>query len=239
VPARSHSVGAALSPSRATCPQTQIGKPTLPQHRAVTSQAGDGDGERLPHASKTGEGSAPVRSAQLEPGDGGTAAIPADDLPGERVGLARPGDSQLITSRPNNAEGILTRACATAPGGAGSAWIPATAACWLSAHAETSDPSDDPSPAADSSAVVPPSGSAYAKNATSKLCWSHVWGFGCETAWDLIFARARVSWIRSTERASGFVSSFGSSATIGTGYLSGDLVKREDRAGARLAVDAR
>jgi hypothetical protein len=35
------------------------------------------------------------------------------------------------------------------------------------------------------------------------------------------------------------VSSFGSSATIGTGYLSGDLAKREDRAGARLAVDAR
>src|SRR4029453_2861831 len=97
------------------------------------------------------------------PHPSGTAAIPADDLPGERVGLARPCDSQLITSRPNNAEGIPTRACGTAPGGAGSARTPVTAACWLSAHAETSDPSDDPSPAADSSAVVPPSGSAFAK----------------------------------------------------------------------------
>jgi hypothetical protein len=35
------------------------------------------------------------------------------------------------------------------------------------------------------------------------------------------------------------VSSFRSSATIGTGYLFGDLVKREDRPGARLAVDPR
>jgi hypothetical protein len=101
-------------PSSASRPQIQIGKPTLPEHRAVTSQAGDGDRERLLQASKTGEGRAPARSAQLEPVGGGTAAIPADDLPGERVGLGRPGDSQLITSRPNNAEGIPTRACGTA-----------------------------------------------------------------------------------------------------------------------------
>jgi hypothetical protein len=150
-------------PSGASRPQIQIGKPTLPEHRAVASQAGDGDRERLLQASKTGEGRAPVRSAQLEPGDGGTAAIPADDLPGERVGLGRPGDSQLITSRPNNPESIPTRACGTAPGGAGSARLPVTAACWLSAHAEASDPSDDPSPAAASSAVVPPIGPALCK----------------------------------------------------------------------------
>ncbi len=37
------------------------------------------------------------------------------------------------------------------------------------------------------------------------------------------------SWIRSTGRGSGSVSSFGSSATIGTGYPSGDRTKGEDR----------
>jgi hypothetical protein len=140
VPARSHSVGGSLSPSRAIRPQIQIGKPSLPEHGAIASQAGDGDGERLLQTSKTGEGRAPVRSAELEPGDGGTAAVPADDLPGEGVGLDRPGDSQLITSRPNNAEGIPTRACGPASGGAGSAWMPVTAGCRLSAHADKSDP---------------------------------------------------------------------------------------------------
>jgi Polyketide cyclase / dehydrase and lipid transport len=124
----------------------EIGKPTLPEHGAIASQAGDGDCERLLQTSKAGEGRAPVRSAELEPGDGGTAAVPADDLPGEGVGLGRPGDSQLITSRPNNAEGIPIRACGTAPGRAGSAWMPVTAGCWLTAHADASDPSDDPSP---------------------------------------------------------------------------------------------
>jgi hypothetical protein len=107
---RSHPVEGSHSPSGAICPQIQIGKPTLPEHGAIASQAGDGDGERLLQTSKTGEGRAPVRSAELEPGDGGIATVPADDLPGEGVGLGRPGDSQLITSRPNNAEGIPTRA---------------------------------------------------------------------------------------------------------------------------------
>ena len=96
MPARSHSVGGSLSPSRAICPQIQIGKPTLPEHGAIASQAGDGDCERLLQTSKTGEGRTPVRSAELEPGDGGIAAIPADG--------------------------------------------------WLSALADASDPSDDPSP---------------------------------------------------------------------------------------------
>lgn len=146
MPARSHSVGGSLSPSRAICPQIQIGKPTLPEHGAIASQAGDGDCERLLQTSKTGEGRAPVRSAELEPGDGGIAAVPADDLPGEGVDRGRPGDSQLITSRPNNAEGIPTRACGAPSGRAGSAWMPVTAGCWLSAHADASDPSDDPSP---------------------------------------------------------------------------------------------
>jgi hypothetical protein len=124
----------------------QIGKPTLPEHGAIASQAGDGDCERLLQMSKTGEGRAPVPSAELEPGDGGIAAVPADDLPGEGVGLGRPGDSQLITSRPNNAEGIPTRAFGTTSARAGSAWVPVTASCWLTAHADASDPSDDPSP---------------------------------------------------------------------------------------------
>ncbi len=88
---------------------------------------------------------APVRSAELEPGDGGIAAVPADDPPGEGVGLDRPGDSQLITSRPKNAEGIPTRASGTALGGAGSASMPVTAGCRLTAHADASDPSHDPS----------------------------------------------------------------------------------------------
>jgi hypothetical protein len=124
----------------------QIGKPTLPEHGAIAAQAGDGDRERLLQTSKTSEGRAPVRSAELEPGDGGLAAIPADDLPGEGVGLGRPGDSQLITSRPNNAEGIPTRAGGTGLGGAGSAWMPVATGCWLTAHADASDPSDDPTP---------------------------------------------------------------------------------------------
>jgi hypothetical protein len=89
----------------------------LPEHAAIASQAGDRDRERLPQTSKTGKGRAPVRSAELEPGDGGIAAVPADDPPREGVGRGRPGDSQLITSRPNNAEGITTRVCGTAPEG--------------------------------------------------------------------------------------------------------------------------
>jgi hypothetical protein len=145
VPARSRSVGGSLSPSRAIRPQIQIGKPSLPEHGAIASQAGDGDGEGLLQTSKTGEGRAPVRSCELESGDGGTAAVPADDLPGEGVGLDRPGDSQLITRRANNAEGILTRASGPAPGGPGSASRPVTAGCWLTVHADASDPSDDPS----------------------------------------------------------------------------------------------
>jgi len=112
--------GGSLSPGRATCAQIQIGKRTLPEHGAIASQAGDGDRERLPQTSKTSEGRAPVRPAELEPGDGEIAAVPADDLPTERVGLDRPGDSQLITSRPNNAERITTRAGGTAPGRASS-----------------------------------------------------------------------------------------------------------------------
>jgi hypothetical protein len=48
----------------------------------------------------------------------------------------------------------------------------------------------------------------------------------CACGWDPFYGAS-----------SGVVPSFGSSARIGTGYLSGDLVKREDRAGARLAVD--
>ena len=98
-------------PAGRSRPQIQIGKPTLPEHGAIASQAGDGDGERLLQTSKTGEGRAPVRSGELEPGDGGTAAVPADDLPGEGVGLDRPGDSQLITRRANNPKGIPALAC--------------------------------------------------------------------------------------------------------------------------------
>src|SRR6266852_1061978 len=72
VPARSRSVGGSLSRSRAIRTQIQIGKPTLPEHGAIASQAGDGDRERLLQTSKTGEGRAPVRSAELESGDRGT-----------------------------------------------------------------------------------------------------------------------------------------------------------------------
>jgi hypothetical protein len=105
-------------------------------------QAGDGDRERLLQTSETGEGRAPVASAQLEPGDGGIAAVPADHLPGEGVGLGRPGQPQLITSRPNDADGVPTRAAGSAPRGAG----PTSAGWWLTAHADASDPSDDRSP---------------------------------------------------------------------------------------------
>jgi hypothetical protein len=146
VPARSHPLGGSLSADGAICLQIQIGEPGLPEHGAIASQAGDGDGERLLQTSKTGEGRAPVRPAELEPGDRGIATVPADDPPGERVGLDRPGDSQLITSRPNNAQGIPTRACATASGRAGSGLMPVTAGCRLTAHADASDPSHDPSP---------------------------------------------------------------------------------------------
>ncbi len=87
-----------------------------------------------------------MRSGELEPGDGGTAAVPADDPPGEGVGLDRPGDSQLIPRHANNAEGITTRACGPASGGAGSAPRPVTTGCWLTGHADAGDPSHDPSP---------------------------------------------------------------------------------------------
>jgi hypothetical protein len=145
-PARSRSVGCSLSPCRAIRPQIQIRKPSLPEHGAIASQAGDGDGERLLQTSKTGEGRPPVHSPELEPGDDGTAAVPADDLPREGVGFGRPRDSQLITRRPNNAEGFPTRPRGTTLGGTSSAWMPVTVGCWLTAHADASDPSDDPSP---------------------------------------------------------------------------------------------
>jgi hypothetical protein len=153
-PARLSSVGGPLWPSGAIWPEIEIGEPALPEHRAIVSKAGDSDRERLLQTSKTGEGRAPVRSGQLEPGDGGIAAVPADDPPGEGVGLSRPGDSQLITSRLNSAEGVTARARGTAAGGASSAWMPVAAGCRLTGHAEACDPSDDPSPAAASSAVV-------------------------------------------------------------------------------------
>ena len=86
-----HSLGGSLSPSGAICAQIQIGQPSLPEHGAIVCQAGDGDRERLRQTSKTGEGRAPVGAAELESGDGGIAAVPADDPPAERVGLGRPG----------------------------------------------------------------------------------------------------------------------------------------------------
>ncbi len=237
MPVRSYSVGGP-PPGGAIWSQIQIGEPGLPEHGAIVSEAGDGDRERLRQTSKTGEGRAPVCSGQLEPGDGGIAAVPTDDPPGEGVGLRRPGDSQLITSRPNNAEGVTTRACGTAAGEAGSAWMPATAGCWLIAHVEASDPSDDPSRAAASSAVVSPIGSAFVR-AASRLCWSHLWGSGCEAACDLISACARVA-------GSALQGGFGlgvvvrSSAAIETRLpLRATGRSAEARAGARLAVDRR
>ncbi len=128
-------------PSSAPFSQIQIGQPSLPEHRAIGPQARDGDRERLPQTSKTGEGRAPMRSAQLEPGDGGIAAVPADDPPEARLGPARPLHPQLITRRPNDTQTIPSRARRTAPRKAGSAGMPATAGCPLTAHTNASDPS--------------------------------------------------------------------------------------------------
>jgi hypothetical protein len=146
VVACSHSLGGSLSRNGAIRPEIQIGKPALPEHGPIGSQAGDGDCERLREKSKTGEGRAPVPSAEPEPGDGGIAAVPADDLPGEGVGLGRPDHSQLITSRPKNAERVPTRVCGPTPE-VGLAPRPVAAWCWLIAHADASDPSHDPPPA--------------------------------------------------------------------------------------------
>src|SRR4029450_14063223 len=84
--------------------------------------------------------------------------------------------------------------------GRGSSRMPLTAACWLSAHAEASDPSDDPSPAAASSAVVLPIGSAFAKNATTKALLESRLGFWLRGDMGSDVTRARVAGIRSTER---------------------------------------
>jgi hypothetical protein len=108
---------------------------TEPSHPRPETAIVNGCRKRLPQTSKTGEGRAPVRCTELEPGDGGIAAVPADDPPGEGVARGRPGDSQLITSRPNKTEGITTRACRTAPGATGSpldachGWMLADRAC--------------------------------------------------------------------------------------------------------------
>jgi hypothetical protein len=192
VPACSYSVGGRLWPSGAVWPQVQIGESGLPEHRAVVSKAGDGDRERLLQRGETGEGRAPVRSAQCEPGDGGVAAVPADDSPGEGVGLGRPGDSQLITGRPNYAEGVTTRACGTAPAGVGSAGMPVTAGCWLTAHAEASDASDDPSPAAACRPSCCRLDQRLWRRRFNALLESRL-GSGCAAGWDLIFAGARVA----------------------------------------------
>jgi hypothetical protein len=75
-----------------------------------------------------------MRPTQLEPGDRGIAPVPADDPPEPRLGLDRPLHPQLITRRPNNTEAIPTRARDTAPHETGSAWMPATTGCPLTAH---------------------------------------------------------------------------------------------------------
>jgi hypothetical protein len=165
---RSRSLGGSLSPRGAIRPQIEIGKPGLPEHGAIGSPAGDGDCERLRQTRKTGEGRAPVPAAEPEPGDGGIAAVPADDLPGERVGLGRPGHSQLIASRSNNAKRVPTRACGPAPE-VGLAWRPVAAWCWLTAHADASDPSHDPHPA---------NLSAGSTRARARPCWSVTPGVG-------------------------------------------------------------
>jgi hypothetical protein len=90
------------SPGSATCKQIQIGQPCLPEHRTIVCETRNGDRERLLQTRKSGEGRAPVRSAQLEPGNGRIAAVPADDLPGERIGLGRPLHPQLVMGRSND-----------------------------------------------------------------------------------------------------------------------------------------
>src|SRR5205823_2615215 len=79
------------------CPR--LSEPSLPEHRAVASQPGDGDRERLPQASQTGEGRPAMLSRQPEPPDSRIAAIPADDLPRNDIGDGRPSDAQLIACR--------------------------------------------------------------------------------------------------------------------------------------------
>ena len=143
LPARSRALGGALASSWAIWAQREIGEPTCqstePSAPRPETAIVNGCRKRARPAKV-----APVAPAQREPGDGGIAAIPADDPPGERVELGRPGDSQLITSRAHNTERIPTRAHGTAPRGAGSAWMRVSAGCSLAAHADASDPSDDP-----------------------------------------------------------------------------------------------
>jgi hypothetical protein len=84
-------------------------------------------------------------SGQLEPRDRSIAAVPADDPSQARVGLGRPLHPQLITRRPNDTNAIPARDLGTAPQEAGSAGMPATADCPLTAHTDASDPSGEPS----------------------------------------------------------------------------------------------
>jgi hypothetical protein len=95
--------------------QVEISEASLPEHRAVRSQPGDGDRKRLRQPSQTGEGRTPMPSRQPEPPDRRIVAIPADDLPRDGVGDGSPGDAQLIACRAGQPQSI--RACPREPPG--------------------------------------------------------------------------------------------------------------------------
>jgi hypothetical protein len=132
-------IRAVLVPGRLICAQVEISEPSLPEHRAVRSEPGDGDRERLPQPSQPGEGRAPMPSRQPEPPDRPIVAIPADDLPSDGVGDGRPGDAQLIARRAGQPQPI--RACPRDSPGSGIARtpLPFAARDRLSAHAHASE----------------------------------------------------------------------------------------------------
>ena len=63
--------------------------PPFQSTRPLASQAGDGDCEPLLRTSQSHRRSRIVVAGELEPGDGGVAAVPSGDLPGG-IGLGRP-----------------------------------------------------------------------------------------------------------------------------------------------------
>jgi hypothetical protein len=134
---------------------------------------------------------------------------------------------------------VTTRACRTAAGGAGSAWMPVAAGCRLTGHGEASDPSDDPSPAAAPAAAVPPVRSSVCRDAASRRLLESRSGFWLRGGMGSNIRACACSRVRSMGRGFGLLSSFGSSAMIEP--VASPVTGRgaRTRAGARPPVDRR
>jgi hypothetical protein len=137
-----------LVPSGAICSQAEISEASLPNNRAVASEPGHGDRERLPQTGQTGEGRASMPSRQPQPPHRRITAIPADDLPRDDIGDGRPSDAQLIVRRAGKPQSIRARPRPPSRSGIVCVPLPLAAGRRLTVRAHASDPTAEASPRA-------------------------------------------------------------------------------------------